>query len=102
MSKSTGNITLPEDVLASLSGVDPDLSRAVVRVAQPEMAGRPHPPAELVAYGSSISTLEPGDLISCGTNHQQIGPVQDGETVTIEITYTLTATQERQRVQVQV
>ncbi len=44
-----------------------------------------HPPAELVAYGSSISTLEPGDLISCGTNHQQIGPVQDGETVTIEI-----------------
>jgi 2-keto-4-pentenoate hydratase/2-oxohepta-3-ene-1,7-dioic acid hydratase in catechol pathway len=44
-----------------------------------------HPPAELVAYASSISTLEPGDLISCGTNHQQIGPVQDGETVTIEI-----------------
>jgi len=44
-------LTLPEDVLASLSGVDPDLSRAVVRVAQPEMAGRPHPPAELVAFG---------------------------------------------------
>lgn len=44
-----------------------------------------HPPTELVAYGSSISTLEPGDLISCGTNHQRIGPVQDGETVTIEI-----------------
>ncbi|HUY20287.1 MAG TPA: fumarylacetoacetate hydrolase family protein [Candidatus Binataceae bacterium] len=44
-----------------------------------------HPPAELVSYASSISTLEPGDLISCGTNHQQIGPVQDGETVTIEI-----------------
>ena len=44
-------LTLPEDVLASLSAVDPDLSRAVVRVAQPEMAKRPHPPAELVAFG---------------------------------------------------
>ena len=44
-------LTLPEDVLTSLSGIDPDLSRAVVRVAQPEMAKRPHPPAELVAFG---------------------------------------------------
>ena len=44
-------LTLPEDVLASLSGVDRDLSRAVVQMAQPEMTRRPHAPAELVAFG---------------------------------------------------
>jgi len=45
-------LTLPEDVLASLSAVDADLSRAVVRVAQttgPARAARP--PAELVKFG---------------------------------------------------
>jgi hypothetical protein len=30
-------------------------------------------------------TLLPGDIISLGTNHQGIGPLQDGETGTIEI-----------------
>ena len=44
-------LTLPEDVLASLTGIDRDLSRAVVRVTQPEIAKGPHPPAELVAFG---------------------------------------------------
>jgi len=44
-------LTLPEDVLASLSGIDSDLSRAVVRVAQPELRKRAHPAAELVSFG---------------------------------------------------
>jgi hypothetical protein len=44
-------LTLPEEVIAALEGVDHDLSRAVVRVAQPEVARRPHPPAELVSFG---------------------------------------------------
>ena len=44
-------LTLPDDVLALLTGIDRDLSRAVVRVTQPEMARGPHPPAELVAFG---------------------------------------------------
>jgi hypothetical protein len=44
-------LTLPEDVLASLSALDPDLSRAVVRVAQTKRVTRPRPPAELVAFG---------------------------------------------------
>ncbi|GBD10507.1 Ureidoglycolate lyase [bacterium HR23] len=39
----------------------------------------------LIAFSSWVCTLEPGDVIACGTNHQGIGPVQDGETVTIEI-----------------
>ncbi len=37
-------LTLPEDVLEALDALDHDLSRAVVRVTQPHMARRPHPP----------------------------------------------------------
>jgi len=44
-------LTLPEDVIDALAAVDHDLSRAVVRVAQPEMRKRPHPPAELATFG---------------------------------------------------
>jgi 2-keto-4-pentenoate hydratase/2-oxohepta-3-ene-1,7-dioic acid hydratase in catechol pathway len=39
----------------------------------------------LLEFISGVCALEPGDVISTGTNHQGIGPVQDGETVTIEI-----------------
>lgn len=44
-------LTLPEDIIDALGAVDRDLSRAVVRVTQPEMAKRPHPPAELATFG---------------------------------------------------
>ena len=44
-------LTLPERVIDALSAVDPDLSRAVVRLAQPELAKRPHPAAELATFG---------------------------------------------------
>lgn len=44
-------LTLPEHIIAALDAVDHDLSRAVVRVAQPEVAKRPHPPAELATFG---------------------------------------------------
>jgi hypothetical protein len=44
-------LTLPDEVIEALAAVDADLSRAVVRVTQPEMAKRPHPPAELAAFG---------------------------------------------------
>jgi hypothetical protein len=44
-------LTLPENVLAALDAVDHDLSRAVVRVTQPQMAKRPHPPAEVATFG---------------------------------------------------
>lgn len=38
-----------------------------------------------IAYVSSVTTLNPGDLIFTGTNHQGIGPLQDGEHVEAEI-----------------
>lgn len=39
----------------------------------------------LVAFASSVLTLEPGDLIACGTNHQGIGAIQHGDRVDMEI-----------------
>src|SRR5262245_41458780 len=44
-------LTLPEHVLDALTSIDSDLSRAVVRLAQPALRKRPHPPAELATFG---------------------------------------------------
>jgi 2-keto-4-pentenoate hydratase/2-oxohepta-3-ene-1,7-dioic acid hydratase in catechol pathway len=40
---------------------------------------------QLIAFASSVCTLEPGDIIACGTNHQGLGPVQDGDAVELTI-----------------
>lgn len=39
------------------------------------------PMDELVSYISSVTTLNPGDVICCGTNHQGLGSMQDGDEV---------------------
>ncbi|HTW89074.1 MAG TPA: fumarylacetoacetate hydrolase family protein [Candidatus Binataceae bacterium] len=44
-----------------------------------------HRVPELIEFASTIMTLRSGDLISCGTNHEGLGALQDGETVEIEI-----------------
>ena len=44
-------LTLPDHVLDALSALDADLSRAIVRLAQPMLAGQPHAPAELATFG---------------------------------------------------
>jgi 2-keto-4-pentenoate hydratase/2-oxohepta-3-ene-1,7-dioic acid hydratase in catechol pathway len=44
-----------------------------------------HRVPELVEFASTIMTLNTGDLIACGTNHEGLGALQDGETVDIEI-----------------
>ena len=44
-----------------------------------------HPVAQIIAWASSKVTLAPGDVLACGTNHQGIGPIQDGEVSEIEI-----------------
>ena len=44
-----------------------------------------HRVPDLVAFASTIMTLNSGDVISCGTNHEGLGALQDGETVEIEI-----------------
>jgi 2-keto-4-pentenoate hydratase/2-oxohepta-3-ene-1,7-dioic acid hydratase in catechol pathway len=44
-----------------------------------------HRVPELVAFATTVMTLNSGDVISCGTNHEGLGALQDGETVEIEI-----------------
>jgi 2-keto-4-pentenoate hydratase/2-oxohepta-3-ene-1,7-dioic acid hydratase in catechol pathway len=39
----------------------------------------------LVEFATSVMTMNSGDIIACGTNHEGLGPLQDGEKVTIEI-----------------
>jgi len=47
-------VTLPDDVIAALSGVDDDLSRAIVQLSQPLLRDVViRPPAELSKYGDS-------------------------------------------------
>jgi 2-keto-4-pentenoate hydratase/2-oxohepta-3-ene-1,7-dioic acid hydratase in catechol pathway len=43
-----------------------------------------HKIPQMVAWLSSVVTLEPGDLIACGTNHQGLGPLQDGDVLDME------------------
>jgi 2-keto-4-pentenoate hydratase/2-oxohepta-3-ene-1,7-dioic acid hydratase in catechol pathway len=40
---------------------------------------------ELVEFASTLMTLNSGDVIACGTNHEGLGPLQDGEVVDFEI-----------------
>jgi 2-keto-4-pentenoate hydratase/2-oxohepta-3-ene-1,7-dioic acid hydratase in catechol pathway len=40
-----------------------------------------HRVPELIEFASRTLTLRSGDLICCGTNHEGLGPVQDGETL---------------------
>ena len=39
----------------------------------------------LIEFASTVMTLNTGDLIACGTNHEGLGALQDGESVEIEI-----------------
>src|SRR5918997_2495679 len=60
---------------------------------------RPIP--ELLTYISSVTTLHPGDVICCGTNHQGLGSVQDGDQVVTTVSgigsFTLHVRDEHQR-----
>lgn len=44
-----------------------------------------HRVPELVEFATTVMTMSSGDLIACGTNHEGLGALQDGETVEIEI-----------------
>jgi 2-keto-4-pentenoate hydratase/2-oxohepta-3-ene-1,7-dioic acid hydratase in catechol pathway len=59
------------------------------------------PVPELMAYISAVTTLHPGDVICCGTNHQGLGSMQDGDEVTTTISeigsFTVTTKDEHDR-----
>ncbi len=44
-----------------------------------------HKIARCIEWASSITTLEPGDVLATGTNHRGLGPLQDGDAVVMEI-----------------
>ena len=44
-----------------------------------------HRVPELVEFATTVMTMNSGDLIACGTNHEGLGFLQDGETVEMEI-----------------
>ena len=44
-----------------------------------------HRVPELVEFATTVMTMNSGDLIACGTNHEGLGALQDGESVDIEI-----------------
>lgn len=55
-------------MLEALAGLDSDVSRAIVRLAQPLLADRPHPPAELVTFGRhSVIVVTPSRTLETRT-----------------------------------
>jgi len=71
-------LTLPEHVLAALAALDRDLSRAVVRLTQPELAKRPHPPAEVAMFGRrGVIVVNPSRTLEERTGIVLI-PLSDG------------------------
>lgn len=71
-------LTLPEGVIAALGGIDRDLSRAVVRIAQPQMNKGPSAAAELAVFGGrAVIVVNPSRALE-----ERIGivlvPLSDG------------------------
>ena len=44
-----------------------------------------HRVPELIEWATTVMTLNSGDMIACGTNHEGLGYLQDGETVEMEV-----------------
>jgi hypothetical protein len=71
-------LTLPEQVIATLAAIDGDLGRAIVRLAQPELARQPHPPAELSRFGRrAVIVVNPTPTLARRTGVELI-PLPDG------------------------
>jgi hypothetical protein len=69
---------LPEHVLEVLAGIDPDVSRAVVALAQTERAMQPHASAELTAFGRhAVIVLRPSRTLERRTGIVFV-PLADG------------------------
>ena len=44
-----------------------------------------HTIKQTLAWVTWVTTLQPGDIVACGTNHRGLGPVQDGDKVEVEV-----------------
>jgi hypothetical protein len=71
-------LTLPETVIESLTAVDADLGRAVVRLAQSSARALAHPPAELAVFGRrAVIVVNPTTTLKRRTGVDLI-PLADG------------------------
>jgi hypothetical protein len=70
--------TLPEDVVAALRAVDDDLSRAVVRLAQPLIGQAPKATAELKTFGSRSFIVVPPSRLLKHVAGVEFVPLSDG------------------------
>jgi hypothetical protein len=71
-------LTLPDHVIDALAGVDSDLSRAIVRLTQPELAKQPHKPAELALFGQrAVIVVNPTRTLEQRTGVNLV-PLPDG------------------------
>lgn len=48
-------------------------------------SGMAHSIARCIAWVSSVHTLEPGDILATGTNHQGLSAFQDGDRIELEV-----------------
>jgi hypothetical protein len=71
-------VTLPEHVIEALDAIDADLSRAIVRLAQPQLRKQPHAPAELARFGRrAVIVVNPTRTLEQRTGVDLV-PLPDG------------------------
>lgn len=71
-------VTLPEDVIDALRGIDGDIARAIVRLTEPHLDKRARPSAELRSFGSrSVILVPPSSQLGARTGVELV-PLPDG------------------------
>ena len=71
-------LTLPESTISTLSAVDADLSRAIVRLAQKQSSKRAHKAAELATFGRhAVIVVRPTPTLKQRTGVDLV-PLPDG------------------------
>ena len=71
-------LTLPVTVIDALAAIDPDISRAVVRIAQPQLTRRRQLPAELASFGRhSVIVVTPSRTLARRMGVELV-PLPDG------------------------
>ncbi len=77
----TITLTLPEDVLTALVGLDPDIGRAIVRLATGLTREERHPGVELATFGRrAVIAVSPTRALS-GLRGVELVPFQDGRSL---------------------
>ena len=71
-------LTLPNDVIAVLQGIDQDLSRAMVRATQTLVQTPPAPAAELFSYGDRSVIIVPRSRVLRERTGVELVPLSDG------------------------